>query len=610
MTITAGWGGVILAGLLSVLSSPAQTLNNQSLSGKYYFRHVSLGTDGVNPGGLTDPRTLMGAITFDGAGGYTYIGQQLSGINAAVSQTGKGVYSLDAGGFLSLDSPLRAGAKINARFASEAVVGSSTESTDNTYDLFVAIPAPSSGAIFAGPYNCMSLEFPGGSTANMRSTQFPLSQSAPGTLQAFSVYGHAAGISAGIPLTQQVTGATYTMGVDGLGSLTLGAANNAQLLSGGRTLYLSATGNIVLGGSTAAGGHDIVIGVKALSGASNATWNGTFWGAGLRVDPSAVYGYSGAVAARGLGKLTWSKRFKALGAGAFDYTGINSYTLGADGTGTADFAQVALGAAGKAFAGAAINANDPGAYEIYFGVQTPALAGTGVFLNPLGVVNAASSAPAGNPISPGEFVTLYGTGLAKSNQTAAPPYPLSLNGVSVLINNKPAPLYFVSPGQLNVLVPFATTGPTATIVVQNSNVNSNTVTVPVAATAPGIYTLDQSGSGGGAILHADYSIVNAAKPAIGGETVLIYLTGLGTVTPIVADGTAGNINTLYQSDADVVVYVGGEQATVLFKGLAPGYPGLYQLNVTLPQFLKASGNLPLAIQTLNAYHDQVDIPIQ
>ena len=205
-------------------------------------------------------------------------------------------------------------------------------------------------------------------------------------------------------------------------------------------------------------------------------------------------------------------------------------------------------------------------------------------------------------------MTLYGTGLAKSLQVAAPPYPSSLNGVSVLINNKPAPLYFVSPGQLNVLVPYATTGPTATIMVQNG-VNSNTVTVPVAATSPGIYTLDQSGSGGGAILHADYSLVNAAKPAIGGETVLIYLTGLGTVTPPVADGTAGTGSALHTADADLVVYVGGQQATVLFKGLAHGFPGLYQLNVTLPQFLKASGNLPLAIQTLNAYHDQVDIQI-
>src|ERR1019366_1832225 len=191
-------------------------------------------------------------------------------------------------------------------------------------------------------------------------------------------------------------------------------------------------------GSTAPGGHDIVIGVKALSSATNATWNATYFGAGLRVDSSAVAAYSGALAARGQGKLTCTKRFKALGADVFDYTGVNSYALGADGNGTVDFTQVSLGA-GQAFTGAAINTNDSGAYEIYFGVRTAVLSGTGVFLNPLGVLDAASSAPAGNPISPGEFLALYGTGLAKSAQTAAPPYPLSLNGVTVLINNKPAP---------------------------------------------------------------------------------------------------------------------------------------------------------------------------
>jgi uncharacterized protein (TIGR03437 family) len=609
MAKLTGWSGVIFAGLLSSLSSDAQSLNNQILTGKYYFRHISLGTDGVNPGTLTDPRTLMGTLTFDGSGHYTSIGQLLTGINVAVPQTNSGAYSLDAGGFLVLDNALRTGARINARFSTEAIVGSSTESADNSYDLFVAIPAPASGAVFSGPYRCMSLEFPAGVTANMRSTQFSLTQLALGNLQAFSVFGHAAGISQGRPQTQQMPGGTYAMAADGQGSITLGAASNAQLLSGSRTLFLSSSGNIVLGGSTAAGGHDIVIGVKAVSGASNATWNATFWGAGLRIDSSAVSGYSGALSVRGQGKLTWSKRFKALGAGAFDYTGINAYSLGADGSGTVDLTQVSLGAGGKAFTGAAINPIDSGAYEIYFGVQAPAQAGTGVFLNPLGVVNAASSAPAGNPISPGEFVTLYGTGLAKSDQTAVPPYPASLNGVSVLINNKPAPVRFVSSGQLNVLVPFATTGPTATIVV-NNGVNSNSVTVPVAATSPGIFTIDQSGSGGGAILHADFSPVNAVKPAAAGETVLVFLTGLGTLTPSLTDGTAGNAGTLYRADTDVVVYVGGQPATVLFKGQAPGFPGLYQLNVTLPQGLKGPGNLPLAIQTQHAYHDQVDIPIQ
>lgn len=598
------------AGLLCAVQMSAQVLNNQSLSGKYYFRHLSLGTDGTSPSSLTDPRTLTGLITFDGNGGYTYTGQQLTGINAPVSQTGKGNYSMDAGGFLLLDNPQRTGVRINARYDAEAIIGSSTESADNAYDLFAAIPAPSAAAVFAATYNCMSLEFPGGVTANMRSTQFPLKQLAAGTLQPISVYGHAAGISQGRPLTQQVTGASYTMDAVGVGSLTVGAVSNAQLLSGSRTLYLSASGNMLLGGSSAAGGHDILLGVTPMTGAGNATWNATYWGAGLRVDSSAVSAYSGAAAARGQGKLTWTKRFKALGAGAFDFTGINAYTLAADGSGTVDLTQVNLGASGKAFAGAAIHETDPTAYEIYFGVQTPSLTGTGVFLNPLGVINAASFAPPGNPISPGQFVTLFGTGLARSNQTAAAPYPATLNGVSVLINNKPAPLYFVSPGQLNVLVPFATAGPTATIVVQNGTVNSNTVTVPVAATSPGIYALDQSGSGGGAILHANFSMVNSASPAIGGETVLVYLTGLGSVSPPVTDGTAGTGSALHPADANVTVYVGGTQAKVEFKGLAPGFPGLYQLNVTLPQFLRGSGNLPLAIQTPSAYHDQVDIPIQ
>ncbi len=59
----------------------------------------------------------------------------------------------------------------------------------------------------------------------------------------------------------------------------------------------------------------------------------------------------------------------------------------------------------------------------------------------------------------------------------------------------------------------------------------------------------------------------------------------------------------------MTVYVGGQQGTVVFKGLAPGFPGLYQLNVTLPLLPKTTGNLPLAIQTPNAYHDQVDIAI-
>jgi len=120
-----------------------------------------------------------------------------------------------------------------------------------------------------------------------------------------------------------------------------------------------------------------------MSGVTDATWNATFFAAGLRVDSSATASYSGALAARGKGKVTWSKRYKALGAGAFHFTGINNYALTANGTGTSDYSQIALGAAGNAFAGATINDNDPLAYELYFGVQTPPLSGTGVFGIPI-----------------------------------------------------------------------------------------------------------------------------------------------------------------------------------------------------------------------------------
>src|SRR5260370_22711196 len=107
MTKAAGWGWVLVAGVLGTVPVFADTLNNQNLKGNYYFRHVSLGTHGGNPGNLTDARCLIGSISFDGSGNYSFTGHQLTGINAATSQTGKGPYTLEPGGFLSLGTPLR-----------------------------------------------------------------------------------------------------------------------------------------------------------------------------------------------------------------------------------------------------------------------------------------------------------------------------------------------------------------------------------------------------------------------------------------------------------------------------------------------------------------------
>ena len=250
---------------------------------------------------------------------------------------------------------------------------------------------------------------------------------------------------------------------------------------------------------------------------------------------------------------------------------------------------------------------DPSGYEITFAMAGPSLSGSGVYINPLGIVNAASIAPAVDAISPGEFIGIYGSGLGGAPTAALPPYPASVAGVSVMIGGLPAPVQFVSPGQLNCLVPYGLTGSSAAITVTYNGSSSNAVTVPVAATSPGIFSIDGSGTNDGAILHADYSVVSTSNPARKGEIITMYLTGLGAVTTPVADGTAAI--GLNLAKAQLQVLVNGMESTVSYAGLS-GFPGLYQINFQIPAGLAFSGQIPLAILTADAFHDQVTIAVQ
>ena len=258
MRSSTGLVCVCVAGLLGAAALSAQTLSNQSLTGKFFFRYVSIGSD--SSGNATDPRSLLGALIFDGSGHYSFNGQTVVGAAAAASATGTGVYSVDPAGVVTMDSPLRAGDKVNARLSAEALIGSGTETTDNTFDMLVAIPAPTAAAALTGPYWVVTLEFPGGSAANARNAIFSMNSAGIGQLSPISVYGHAATLLNGSPTTQQVTGATYNVASDGTGTLAFGTTS--ALLSGGKNVYLSADGNMLVGGSTAAGSHDIMIGVK------------------------------------------------------------------------------------------------------------------------------------------------------------------------------------------------------------------------------------------------------------------------------------------------------------------------------------------------------------
>lgn len=199
-----------------------------------------------------------------------------------------------------------------------------------------------------------------------------------------------------------------------------------------------------------------------------------------------------------------------------------------------------------------------------------------------GVTNGASFQ---RGFVPGSIVTIFGVGLSSaSGITGASSFPLprTLAGTSVTINGVAAPLFAVAnvngAEQINLQVPWEIAGQaTARIVVSNGGVASAPVQVDVWPARPGVFTWDGFA---GAILHGDaYAPVTAANPALKGEVVLIYATGLGAVSDPPATGTSAGAS---ETIGPVEVAIAGTPAQVSYRGLAPGFAGLYQLNVTVP----------------------------
>jgi adhesin/invasin len=106
--------------------------------------------------------------------------------------------------------------------------------------------------------------------------------------------------------------------------------------------------------------------------------------------------------------------------------------------------------------------------------------------------------------------------------------------------------------------------------------------VRVAQSSPAVFTASENGIGDGAIRHADFSLVTSSSPAVPGETILVYVTGLGTVTPTVADGEGAPSSPLSSVNKTPYVGIGGQYVTPSFAGLSPGFAGLYQMNVVVP----------------------------
>ncbi len=201
-----------------------------------------------------------------------------------------------------------------------------------------------------------------------------------------------------------------------------------------------------------------------------------------------------------------------------------------------------------------------------------------------GVVNAASYAAG---ISPGAIAALFGSGLTAAAGVVAGgnPLPREMLGTSVLVNGIAAPLFAIASlegrEQINFQVPVEIpAGGRATIVVTNNGVASLPAEVDVFPTQPGIFTTD--GERAAALHGIGLGPINATNPALPGEVIVLYATGLGPVENQPGTGILAPESPLSRIVVPPLVTIAGQNAAVEFAGLAPLFAGLYQLNVRVP----------------------------
>jgi uncharacterized protein (TIGR03437 family) len=214
------------------------------------------------------------------------------------------------------------------------------------------------------------------------------------------------------------------------------------------------------------------------------------------------------------------------------------------------------------------------------------------------VANAASYS--NTAVSPGEIVTIFGSNLGPASlvlyQLNGAAFPTSIAGTQVLFDGTAAPMIYARNGQVSAVAPIGLAGKTTTNVqVQYQGVASAAVAVPVQAATPGVFSLDASGLGPGAVLNQDSSLNGGPNPAAKGSVVAIYCTGGGVTNPSSTDGSITG-TPLPLLTGNVSVTIGGIVAKVLYSGGAPqAIAGLTQINVEVPAGVTAGPSVPVAV---------------
>ncbi len=605
---------LVLIGAGTALAQSWDTSGNSKLNGSFFFRQV-LYAVADQYGDIGEAAALYGTISFHGDGTYSIAASTVnyidSGAGSGILPAESGTYSISASGYGFISNPFVTGDFIYGSVSNGVFVGSSTDNAGGYNDFFVA--AASSGATaasFNGSYSLAYMTFPFnmgyGDPAYVYDVLATLNPNGLGSAGTMNVTGYSAS-NGSTPITRSVANVQYRFG-SGIGTLIVpNTSSSPSGIPNTMSFYISADGNFIFGGST--NSWDMFVGVRNGSG----TPNGLYYQAGMLDDASQVPSSDSSVLSTYFGSLktgsggtiaAHQRFFEPIFYGNRDYTYGDSFPAGTPGgyTDSKTSTQYAISSDGGYIVGLGIGPQ----LGIQVAVRAPNFSGSGVFLDPTGVQNAASFAPFTASVSRGELLFLTGSGFADQFEAASiySPFPKTLRGVQVLVNGTAAAIYYVGPTYIAALVPYATASGVATIQVVTAQGSSNTITVFVGSTSPGVYVAN----GYAIAQHSDYSLVTAGNPAHPGDVLLIYMTGLGDVAPAIGDGALGPAMPVSTSTNTFTATIGGVSAAVAVTEIVPTIAGDYVLALTVPSGV-ASGDQTLIVSGPDSINSTALLPI-
>lgn len=226
-------------------------------------------------------------------------------------------------------------------------------------------------------------------------------------------------------------------------------------------------------------------------------------------------------------------------------------------------------------------------------------AGTAPYYTAQSIVNAATQTV--EALAPNVIATIYGANLSHTTHAIGNSdlvdrsLPASFDGVEVYINSIPCRLFFISPGQINCLVPYELIAGPVSLIVHLQGTAGPSVNIQLTNTSPGFFVWNGNYA---VAVHLNGQLISAASPAVAKEIIVLYAGGLGKTAPDTRSGLLATAAAPIFFGSQLQVLLNGlplPPGSVLYAGLTPGFAGLYQINLVLPAALPSNPEIRVAI---------------